>query len=86
MYLQARAVFAISCTLGVRTPFFQFWQWQEVELLKVPMLNGKVVERLEGLPADDAAQLSVRSRLYTRSRRVWPVDFAARCADVELRS
>lgn len=58
--LQARAVFAICCTLGVRTPFFQYWQWQEVELLKVPMVRHEVVADVEALSRDDRAQLSVR--------------------------
>lgn len=53
-------MFAIFCTLGVRTAFFQFWRWREVELLKVPMLRGDVVEDVEALSPDEEVKVSVR--------------------------
>lgn len=57
--LQARVVFALTAIAGLRTPFFQYWRWQDVELIKVPMLRGEVMEATDGV-------------LHDRDTQVWP--------------
>ena len=45
--LQARAVFALTAIVGVRSTFFQFWRWQDVFLQKVLLLDGEAVQASE---------------------------------------
>ena len=51
--MQARLVFAMTATLGVRTTFFQFWRWLDCEIVKVPMRNGEAVPDTEDIGLDD---------------------------------
>lgn len=48
--LQARVVFGITAMAGVRTTFFQYWQWKATELVKVAMVNGDEVPADSGTP------------------------------------
>lgn len=52
-FVQARLVFAMTATLGVRTTFFQFWRWLDCEIVKVPMRNGEVVRDTDDISMDD---------------------------------
>lgn len=45
--VQARLVFNLTATLGVRTIFFQYWRWAAVEVIKVPMRDGKPIQASE---------------------------------------
>lgn len=40
-------VFALTAIAGLRTTFFQYWRWEDVELIKVPMLQGEVKDATE---------------------------------------
>lgn len=56
--LQARVVFALTALAGLRTTFFQYWRWRDVELVKVPMLRGQVREATEEVVHDDDTLVS----------------------------
>lgn len=58
--MHARLVFILTATLGLRTTFFQYWRWRDVEVIKVPMRDGKQVPAGEVRQGDPSIKVGHR--------------------------
>lgn len=70
-------MFALTATLGVRTTFFQYWRWADVEVIKVPMRDGQPIQASE--VREDDPEIKVGSAGRVMQRITYTVSW---CCDV----